>query len=301
VTALGRRRGWGPKAGVAAYSYGVGLMKAPKKNTVKERDHGLRRGAIVQSLLVEVFQGRLRAGQHLVVKDLAERFGVSPTPIREALIALEGVGVIDMLPNRGAVIRRVTRDGVREICQVRRVLECEATGGACGWIVPAALREIAADLRGLSGRASEPSEGFPEEAAAVDSRLHDLIAASCRNAFLAKELGRLKILFRAFRDVTYARDETRFISGRFEAEAREHLAIVEALLAEDRKAAVRAMSRHIRTSVANWSRSLPLPDAPAARPDRDGGRPAPRAKRRPRPDLPGDALDPSPSGAGQPR
>ena len=233
-------------------------------------DHGLRRRALVQSVLVEVFAGKLKAGQHLVTQDLADRFGVSPTPVREALIALEGIGIVDLLPNRGAVIRRVTVGEVKEVCQVRRVLECEATRGACGWIAPADLRTLAADFRGLLGMAkasspaSAPGSGFLEQAGAADSRLHDLIAASCRNTFLANELGRLKILFRAFRDVTYARDETRFRSGRFEEEAREHLAIVEALLAEDRKAAVRAMSRHIRTSVENWSRTLPTsPEAVA--------------------------------------
>ncbi len=213
---------------------------------------------IVESLLMEVFQGRLRAGQHLVTQELAERFGVSHTPIREAMIALEGIGIVDVLPNRGAVIRRVGVEEVKEVCQVRRVLECEATRGACGWIAPADLRALAGDLMALRAKATSPSPGFFEEARAVDSRLHDLIASSCRNRFLAAELGRLQVLFRAFRDVTYARDESRFLSGRFEAEAREHLAIIEALLAEDRKAAVRAMSRHIRMSVENWS--VPLPD-----------------------------------------
>jgi DNA-binding GntR family transcriptional regulator len=234
-------------------------MSKARRNEPLKCDHGLRRRVIVESLLFEVFQGRLRAGQHLVTQELADRLGVSPTPIREALIALEGIGIVDLLPNRGAVIRKVTIEEVKEICQVRRVLECEATRSACGWIAPADLRALTVDLRGLLGRSkgSAPDAGFLEEAGAVDSRLHDLIAASCRNSFLANEIGRLKILFRAFRDVTYARDETRFASGRFEAEAREHLAIVEALLAEDRRAAVQAMSRHIRTSVDNWSRTLP--------------------------------------------
>lgn len=259
-------------------------MATSSGNKALKCDHGLRRRVIVQSLLVEVFQGRLRAGQHLVTQELADRFGVSPTPIREALVALEGIGIVDLLPNRGAVIRRVTMEEVGEICQVRRVLECEATRNACGWIAPADLRSLATDLKGLLAQARDPGPGFLEEAGAVDSRLHDLIAASCRNKFLAHELGRLKILFRAFRDVTYARDETRFSSGRFEAEAREHLAIVEGLLADDRKAAVRAMSRHIRMSVENWSRTLPTvaeeAPNPTVAPTLAAAEPAPVDKRR---------------------
>jgi DNA-binding GntR family transcriptional regulator len=221
-------------------------------------DHGLRRQAIVQSLLREVFEGRLQAGQHLVTQDLAGRFGVSHTPIREALIALAGMGIIDLLPNRGAVVRRVTARDVGEICQVRRVLECEATRSACGRTNDAALGELAAGFQGLIARGGRPAAEAEviEVARGLDNRLHDLIAASCGNQFLAHELGRLKVLFRVCRDVAYTHDPTRITSGRFVAEAREHLAVVVAVRAADRKSAVRAMSRHILTSVEHWGRLL---------------------------------------------
>jgi DNA-binding GntR family transcriptional regulator len=222
-----------------------------------ECDHGLRRQAIVQSLLAEVFEGRLQAGKRLVTQDLAAQFGVSHTPIREALIALAGMGIIDLLPNRGAVVRRVTLTDVREICQVRLVLEREAARSACGRADLAALHTLAEDITRLRARTPSPEDDYIKDARAVDSRVHDMIAASCGNAFLANELGRLKILFRAFRDNAYTRDETRISSGRFVVEAREHLAIVEAIRAGDRNAAGRAVTRHILTSVENWSRSLP--------------------------------------------
>jgi DNA-binding GntR family transcriptional regulator len=97
----------------------------------------------------------------------------------------------------------------------------------------------------------------PGQARALDSRLHDLIAASCGNAFLAKELSRLKTLFRAFRDVSYIHHEARNDYRRLAEEAREHLAVVEALLAGDKKEAARAMARHIRQGVKYWTRALP--------------------------------------------
>src|SRR5438105_15802990 len=102
-------------------------MPASHRTKPMKCDHGLRRQAIMRSLMTDVFNGRLCAGQHLVTQELAERFGVSHTPIREALIELAGVGVIDLLPNRGAVVRQVTPHDVREVYHVRRVLECEAT------------------------------------------------------------------------------------------------------------------------------------------------------------------------------
>ena len=84
------------------------------------RDHGLLRQKIVEQILADVFRGGLTAGRHLVTQELAERFEVSHTPIREALIALAGIGIIDLLPNRGAVVRRVTSREVREVMQVRK-------------------------------------------------------------------------------------------------------------------------------------------------------------------------------------
>jgi DNA-binding GntR family transcriptional regulator len=220
-------------------------------------DRGLRRQAIVQSLLAEVFRGRLRAGQRLVTQELAVRFGVSHTPIREALIALAGVGIIDLLPNRGAIVRPVAARDVSEVCQVRRVLECEATRRACGRIGLADLHALAADIRRLTADSAPSAAGFIQQARTLDSTLHDLIADSCGNAFLAKEIGRLKILFRAFRDVSWEKNEARNDFHRLAEEADEHLAIVEALLQGDARAAARAMARHIRSGARYWSRSIP--------------------------------------------
>jgi DNA-binding GntR family transcriptional regulator len=223
---------------------------------------GLRRQAIVQSLLADVVHGRLRAGAHLVTQELAKRFGVSHTPIREALIALAGVGVIDLLPNRGAVVRRITQ---KEVCQVRRALECEATRSACGRIDLAKLHALAGDLRRLMAIQSPTDGRFIEEARVVDNRLHDLVAESCGNGFLAKEIGRLKTLFRVFRDVAWEHEEACNDFHRLAEEAREHLAIVEALLAGARKAAVRAMARHICSGIRYWCRAMPSRPAGASR------------------------------------
>lgn len=220
-------------------------------------DHGQRRGTIVQSLLSDVFQGRLQAGQHLVTQDLAERFGVSHTPIREALISLAAIGVIDLQPNRGAIVRRVTAKDVREVCQVRKALECEAARSACGRIESDELQSLAAEFKRLATTAPRGGGRIVAKAREVDSQLHDLVASSCGNAFLANEINRLKILFRVFRDMAWEHDGANNDFHRIAEESLEHLAIVEALLAGDRREAAAAMSRHIRSGLKYWSRALP--------------------------------------------
>lgn len=230
-------------------------------------DHGQRRQAIVQSVLTEVFQSRLRAGQRLTTQKLAERFGVSHTPIREALIELAGIGIIDLLPNRGAVVRRVSVKDVREVYQVRRVLECAAVRSACGRINRRKLQSMSDEIEQLLAETAPNSARYIQQARDLDSRLHDLISSSCGNTFLGKELGRLKTLFRAFRDVAWEHDQAWNDYRRVTEEAREHLAIVEALLAGDGKEAARAMSRHILSGGKYWSNALrnSHPDAETAR------------------------------------
>lgn len=211
----------------------------------------------MESLLKEIVNGQVRSGEHLVTQALARRFGVSHTPVREALVMLAGMGLVDVAPNRGAIVRRMTSREVREICQVRRALECEAIRLACGRIEVPQLEGLRSELRGMISAQPSDSHEIVKEARSIDSRLHDLIAGRSGNAFLVHELGRLKLLFRAFRDASWDHSEARNDYHRLGAEAHEHMAILEALLRVDRQAAVRAMARHIASGMKYWCRAIP--------------------------------------------
>ncbi|WP_437203859.1 GntR family transcriptional regulator [Planctomicrobium sp. SH664] len=218
--------------------------------------HGQRRQMVTGLLIKEIFHGRLKAGKHLVIKDLAERYQVSPTPIREALICLETIGIIDFVPNRGAVVRKVSAGDVREVAQVRRALECEATRLACGRLDLSQLHALAEEFRKIH-KIKRRSAALVAKARKLDDDLHDLIAESCGNRFLMQELSRLKLLFRAFRDTAWEQNANTSDPFRCVEEAAEHLAILTALIEGNAKAACQAMSRHIRSGVRYWSRALP--------------------------------------------
>jgi DNA-binding GntR family transcriptional regulator len=245
----------GPAAPVAAF---VGFHVPASPSTDRPVfDRGLRRQSIVESVLSDVFRGRLRAGEHLVTQSLAERFGVSHTPVREAIVALAGMGVVDLLPNRGATVQYVSSRDVMEIAQVRRVLECTATRLACGRTDLAELDDLREGLSRLRVPTARAARRFIDRARELDNRLHDLIWTSCGNAFLAQELNRLKLLFRVFRDVAWEREESRNDYRRLAEETVEHLAILDAIRSGDARGAARAMSRHIRAGTKYWSRALP--------------------------------------------
>ena len=222
----------------------------PRRTT--KWDHGLRREALAATILAEIFNGTLVAGQRLVAQDLAERHGVSQTPIREALIALAAVGMIDLLPNRGAIVRRVGEREVREVCQVRRILECEAVRTACGIMTAESLDEIGDAIRQIRSRCDAANEDLVRIALVVDSRLHDAIAAACGNELLAREIGRLKLLFRAFRDGSWERVATQNDYSRLAIEADEHMRILDALKANDAVGAADAMAQHIQSGERYW-------------------------------------------------
>jgi len=211
-------------------------------------------------MLRAVFEGRFKSGQRLVVQKLADEFGVSPTPIREALVELAGIGVIELLPNRGAVVRQVTWQELSELCQIRRVLEAEAARCSAGGVVAGELDSLIVELnrlvkQGQDGKVTDLA-AFVDETRACDSRLHDLIAANCGSRRLAAEIVRYKMLFRAFRDVTYAKGNQGVDFEHMLQENVDHLAIAEALAAGDGRAASKTMSKHIDSVMRFWGQLI---------------------------------------------
>jgi DNA-binding GntR family transcriptional regulator len=99
-----------------------------------------------------IADGRLKPGQRLKEKQLAEQFGISRTPIREALLLLQAEGVVELAPNRGATVRTYSMSEIEDAFQLRALLE--GYGAAC-----AAQRSTEEWVRGLE-RLCDEMEGF---------------------------------------------------------------------------------------------------------------------------------------------
>jgi DNA-binding GntR family transcriptional regulator len=205
---------------------------------------GNLRAQVTARLVTGIFAAKLRSGQRLVVQQLATAYQVSPTPVREALVELASLGLVDLLPNRGAIVRPFGPAEVREISQIRRLLETEATYIACGRIPPVELSALDEELRRLEG--SPRDQAWDRDARAADTRLHGLIAECSGNLRLGVEIGRYLILFRALRDVCHFRDAGTNYSRADDVP--EHLAIILPLLRSDAEGAAEAMDSHIRSA-----------------------------------------------------
>ncbi|MHB8767330.1 MAG: GntR family transcriptional regulator, partial [Deferrisomatales bacterium] len=168
---------------------------APLADLVVERPVAIRR-TVYDSLREELLSGRLAAGSRLVEGQLAERIGVSRTPIREALHLLEREGLVEPIPRGGYRVKTVSWAEVEEICEIRALNE----GLAARWAI---ARMGAEDLRALeecvARSEAEARAGQTRHFADRDAEFHELLArasGSARLAELCQTLRRHMLLYR---------------------------------------------------------------------------------------------------------
>ena len=112
------------------------------EGTVNAEEPLMTPDMIAAELRSELMAGTLRPGAELAQVGLAERFGVSRIPIRDALRILAGEGLVEIEANRGARAIALTAGEVREIYDLRVLLECDCLHRAAGKMTPAMLDEI---------------------------------------------------------------------------------------------------------------------------------------------------------------
>jgi len=155
---------------------------------------GALRHDVVKRLLMSIFQGELPADTRLAAKRLAEGLGISATPIREALVELEAVGLVELLHNRGALVKAFGQQQLREFFHVRRILETEATRCACQHFDPPSLEALSSQAKNLLEADGHPADEWLARTISADRQLHEAIATRCGNARLAHEIHRYDTL-----------------------------------------------------------------------------------------------------------
>ena len=100
------------------------------------------RDVVFQTLRQAILRGELEPGERLMEIHLADRLGVSRTPIREAIRKLELEGLVVMIPRRGAIVASITEKDLKDVLEVRRTLEMMAAEIACQRITPELLQEL---------------------------------------------------------------------------------------------------------------------------------------------------------------
>jgi len=187
-----------------------------------------------------IVSGDIQPGAILTEAELADEYGMSKTPVREALVLLRHEGFVDSLPRIGHVVATFTVQDVLEVFHLRAILEAEAAGLAADRITEdeiAALRENRDEESALLAEA-DGADAY-ERAYELNVAFHHRIGRASGNRRLADLIKRLMEDMR--RMLAF---DPRFV------EPQHHMEIIEALQRGDRAAAAGAMRRHVEETKA---------------------------------------------------
>ncbi|MFE1794776.1 MULTISPECIES: GntR family transcriptional regulator [unclassified Streptomyces] len=218
------------------------------------------------AIRARILSGEIPIGAQLRQVELAELLGVSRTPVREALRQLQAGGLIEVLPNRGAVVRVPAPWEVREAYEIRAELEGLACVRAVRAVTPEVLRELREaneTVRAVSG-GPKPGEGSRPSAStqaspapnaspstSANDCFHTLIHTVAGNRRLARAIKDVNEAFPRNVSALVLQDNPRHR----EDNLREHERIVEALAAEDAERARSEMKAHVISAgeqLARW-------------------------------------------------
>ena len=194
------------------------------------------RDVVFQTLRQAILKGELKPGERLMEIHLAQKLGVSRTPVREAIRMLELEGLVLMIPRKGAVVAKITISDLEDVLEVRMALEELAVKHACRRIT----QEQLAKLRRLAEVFRMTLDGNDVGACAqADVDFHDLIYLATDNKRLVQILNNLREQMYRYR-MEYLKDRQSH-----SILVKEHEEILQGLEQRDEKKALEATCRHI--------------------------------------------------------
>lgn len=208
---------------------------APRHSTAKDY--------IYDSITTAIIEGHFAPGERLLEKDVSAWLDVSRTPVREALSALEGDGLVEIMPHRGAVVRRLSAEDVRDLYVVRAALESLASELA----VERAPATLADDLAALDSELHDAmTSGDIEGALELNRRFHFALYEHCGSARLTSSIAS------AWRRAEYFRRHVYKSAEGADHEDGVHAAVLAAVRAGDGSRA----STVVKTSLLDMGEQL---------------------------------------------
>jgi DNA-binding GntR family transcriptional regulator len=213
---------------------------------VSESGYPIGVAAIVSALEEDIVFGRAHPRERLIEEELLTRFATKRHVVRQAFVELERMGLVDRIPNRGAMVRAYTADQVRQLYFVRDLLETQAAR-----LIPLPLP--AEDLDEL--RAAQRTHD--SAVLAVDLRevfranisFHRLLFSKSGNAYLSDTINEFAQRAHLIRFYSFAEPEY------IERARQEHWKILSAIEASDREGLVELCARHIIASKEAYLRA----------------------------------------------
>lgn len=207
-------------------------LAPPRRLRAKANVHG----RLLEQLRDLIVEGELPGGSRVPERALCERFGVSRTPLREALKVLAAEGLVELLPNRGARVAQLTQEDIAQTLKVIGALEALAGELACARITDDEIAEIRAlhhEMLAHHARRDRPAYFKANQA------IHQAIVAASGNAVLAQTYASLSGRIRR------ARYAANLAPKRWDEAVAEHEAILQALASRYDTRLARLLREHL--------------------------------------------------------
>ncbi len=205
------------------------------------------RDVVFNTLRQAILKGELAPGERLMEIQLAERLGVSRTPIREAIRKLELEGLVLMIPRKGAEVAKISEKSLRDVLEVRRSLEELAIELACQRMTSEAVEELEKKQEEFK---EAVEQGNPMEIAETDEAYHDVIYKGTCNDRLVQMINNLREQMYRYR-LEYIKDE-----DKRQILLLEHDNILRAVRQRKVQEAKEAMREHIDNQEITVSRNI---------------------------------------------
>ena len=215
--------------------------------TVDMNEYLPLRDVVFNTLRQAILKGELSPGERLMEIQLAEKLGVSRTPIREAIRKLELEGLVLMIPRKGAEVAKISEKNLRDVLEVRRSLEELAIELACQRM---SQEDIEALEQAQEAFKTAIAKGEAMAIAQTDEQYHDVIYQGTRNDKLVQMLGNLREQMYRYR-LEYIKDE-----DKRQVLLVEHEHILKALRNRNIADAKNAAREHIDNQEITVSRNI---------------------------------------------
>lgn len=204
--------------------------------TVDMNEYLPLRDVVFQTLRQAILRGELEPGERLMEIQLANKLGVSRTPIREAIRKLELEGLVLMIPRRGAIVAEITEKSLKDVLEVRKALEELSVQLACERITEEEIEQLKDAAKNFEeALKTEDVTAFAE----ADVQFHDVIYFSTQNQRLIQLLYNLREQMYRYRVEYLKRKEVH------PTLLEEHNYIIQCLEKRDKFGATKAISTHI--------------------------------------------------------
>ena len=215
-------------------------MKEPKFNVTMNEYLPLR-DVVFNTLRQAILRGELKPGERLMEIQLANKLGVSRTPIREALRKLDLEGLVNMVPRKGAEVADITEKSLRDVLEVRKALEELSVQLACEKITEEEIEE----LKRVAERFKDTLDDQDvTKIAEADVAFHDVIYTATDNQKLILLLNNLREQMYRYR-VEYLKKEEAYPQL-----IAEHEELIDNISKRNKEEATRIMCEHIDNQVA---------------------------------------------------